>query len=179
MRKESALETKKSQPEKKQLQEIPSDPEHLPHSPLSSSRVEEPTCSTFADVSLLSSEIGNVDFDTSETQENKIAEEPLSISATPLHEPTTITSKPSSSNEHQHQVISCPRLSWKYVKSTQRLLNCILSDQLPQHLILLSIVLSLNMGKSIILKGMKRKQKDTNLAHQSHFARRNLDQSDN
>ena len=102
VRKETALETKKSQPEKEQLQEIPSDPKHLPLSPFSSSRVEEPTCSTFADVSLLSSEIGNVDFDISKTQESKIAEEPLSISTIPLHEPTTITSNPSSSNEHQH-----------------------------------------------------------------------------
>ena len=59
LRKEPALENKKLQPEKEQLQEIPSDPEHLPLSPFSSSRVEEPTCSTFADVSLLSSEIGN------------------------------------------------------------------------------------------------------------------------
>ena len=101
VRKETALETKKSQPEKEQLQEIPSDPKHLPLSPFSSSRVEEPTCSTFADVSLLSSEIGNVDFDISKTQESKIAEEPLSISTIPLHEPTTITSNPSSSNEHQ------------------------------------------------------------------------------
>ena len=76
LRKEPALQTKKSQPEKEQLQEIPSDPEHLPLSPFSSSRVEEPTCSTFADVSLVSSEIGKVGFDISETQESKIAEEP-------------------------------------------------------------------------------------------------------
>ena len=41
--------------------------------------MEEPTCSTFADVSLLSGEIGNVDFDVSETQESKMVEEPLSI----------------------------------------------------------------------------------------------------
>ena len=89
----------RKEPEKEQLQEIPSDPEHLPLSPFSSSRVEEPTCSKFADVSLLSSETGNVDFDISETQESKIAEEPLSISTTPLHEPTAITSSnPSSSN---------------------------------------------------------------------------------
>ena len=40
LRKEPALETKKSQPEKEQLQEIPLDPEHLPLSPFSSSRVE-------------------------------------------------------------------------------------------------------------------------------------------
>ena len=71
--------------------------------------MEEPACSTFADVSLLSSEIGNVDFDISETQESKLAEQPLSFSATPLHEPMT-TSNPSSSNEHQHQVIFCPKL---------------------------------------------------------------------
>ena len=76
LRKEPALQNKKSQPEKEQLQEIPSDPEHLPLSPFSSSRVEEPTCSTFADVSLVSSEIGKVGFDISETQESKIAEEP-------------------------------------------------------------------------------------------------------
>ena len=99
LRKEPALETKKSQPEKEQLQEIPSDSEHLPLSPFSSSRVEKPTCSTFADVSLLSSEFRNVDFDVSETQESKIAEESLSISTTPLHEPTAVTSSnPSSSN---------------------------------------------------------------------------------
>ena len=75
LRKEPALETKKSQPEKEQLQDIPSDPEHLPLSPFSSSRVEEPTCSTFADVSLLSSEIENMDFNISETQESNIVEE--------------------------------------------------------------------------------------------------------
>ena len=75
MRKEPALETKKSQPEKEQLQDIPSDPEHLPLSPFSSSRVEEPTCSTFADVSLLSSEIENMDFNISETQQSNIVEE--------------------------------------------------------------------------------------------------------
>ena len=40
--------------------------------------------------------------------------------------------------------------------------------------------LSLNKGKSIILKGMKRKQqKDASLAHQSHFVWRNLNQSNN
>ena len=99
MRKEPALETKKSQPEKEQLQEIPADSEHLPLSPFSSSRVEEPTYSTFADVSPLSSETGNVDFDISETQESQIAEEPISISTT-LHKPTKIASNPSSSDEH-------------------------------------------------------------------------------
>ena len=31
------------------------------------------------DVSLLSSEIGNVDFDVTETQESKLAEDPLSV----------------------------------------------------------------------------------------------------
>ena len=113
--KEPALDTKKLQLEKEQLQEIQSDPEYHPLSPFSSSRVEEPTCSTFADVSLLSSEIGNIEFDISETQETKLAEEPLSISTIPLHEPTA-TSNSSSSNEHQHQLIPCPRLSWKYVK---------------------------------------------------------------
>ena len=77
---------------------------------ISSSRVKEPTCSTFADVSLLFSEIGNIDFDISETQESKLGEEPLSISTTPpLHEPTK-SSNPSSSNEYQHQVISGPML---------------------------------------------------------------------
>ena len=110
MRKEPALETKKSQPEKKQLQEIPSDPEHFRLSPFSSRRLEEPTCSTFTDVSMLFSETGNVDFDESETQESKIAEEPLSVSTTPLHhEPTTIASNSPSSNDYQ--VVSCPRLS--------------------------------------------------------------------
>ena len=44
LRKEPALETKKSQPEKEQLQEILSNPQHLPLSPFSLSRVEEPTC---------------------------------------------------------------------------------------------------------------------------------------
>ena len=92
-----------------------------PLSPFSSNRVEEPTCSKFTDVSLLSSEIGNVDFDISETQESKIAEEPLSISTTPLHKPTTIASNPYSSNEHQYQVIFCPRLSWKYVKKLPKI----------------------------------------------------------
>ena len=42
---------------------IPSDREHYPLSPFSSSRMEEPNSSTFGDISLLSSEIGNVDFD--------------------------------------------------------------------------------------------------------------------
>ena len=111
-RKESPLEIKKSQPEKEQLQEVPSDPEDLPLSPISSSRVEQPNCSTFADVSLLSNETGNVDFDVSKTQKSKIAKKPLSISTTLLvHEPTSVASNPSNSNEHQ--VISCSRLSWK------------------------------------------------------------------
>ena len=70
-----------------------------PFPPFSSSRVEQPTCSKFTGVSLLSSETGNVDFDISETQESTIAEEPSSIS-------TAIASNPSSSNEHQYQVIS-------------------------------------------------------------------------
>ena len=39
LRKEPALETKKSQPEKEQLQVVPSDPDDLPLSPFSSSRV--------------------------------------------------------------------------------------------------------------------------------------------
>ena len=90
---------------------IPSDPEHLLLPPFSSSRVEQPTCSMFVDVSLLCSETGSVDFDISEAQEIKIAEEPLSISTTPLHELTTIASNLSSSNEYQHKVISRPRLS--------------------------------------------------------------------
>ena len=120
LRKEPALETKKSQPEKEQLQEIPSDPEHLPRSSFSSSREEEPTCSKFADVSLLSGETGNVDYDKSEIQESKIAEESLSISTTPLHKPTTISSNPSSSNKHE--VISCPRL-WKYVKKYSKIIK--------------------------------------------------------
>ena len=96
--------------------------EHHQLSPFSSSRVEEPNCSTFADVSVLSSEIGNVDFDISETQESKLGEEPLSISTTSLHEPTT-TSNPCSSNEHQHQVTSCPKLSWKYVKKYPKIVK--------------------------------------------------------
>ena len=83
--------------------------------------MEETTCSTFADVSLLSSETGNVDFDESETQKSKIAEKPLSISTTLDHEPTSIASNPSSSNEHQ--VISCPRLSWKYVKKYRKIVK--------------------------------------------------------
>ena len=120
LRKEPALETKKSQSEKEQLQEIPSDPEHLPRSSFSSSREEEPTCSKFADVSLLSGETGNVDYDISEIQESKIAEESLSISTTPLHKPTTISSNPSSSNKHQ--VISCPSL-WKYVKKYSKIIK--------------------------------------------------------
>ena len=60
------------------------------------------------------------------------------------------------------------------LKSIQRLLTCILAVQLQQPLLLLSIILSLNMAKSSILKGMKWKQKHTSLARQSHFARRNL-----
>ena len=79
--------------------------------------MEEPTCSRFA---LLSSKIGNYDFDLSETQENKLAEEPLSISARPLYEPT-ITRNPSSSNEYQDQVFSCSTFSWKYVKTYDQL----------------------------------------------------------
>ena len=90
---------------------IPSDPEHILLPPFSSSRVEQPTCSMFVDVSLLCSETGSVDFDISEAQEIKIAEEPLLISKIPLHEVTTIASNLSSSNEYQHKVISCPRLS--------------------------------------------------------------------
>ena len=95
--------------------------------------MEEPTCSTFSDVSLLSSKIGNVEFDISETQERKLVEEPLSISTTPLHEPTT-TSNPY--NDHQHQLISCPRLSWK--RSIRRLLNSVLAAQLQQPLIIIN-----------------------------------------
>ena len=72
LRKKPALVTEKSQPEQEQLQQIQSYPEHLPPSPFSSSRVEEPTCSKFAHISLLSSQTGNVDFDISETQESKI-----------------------------------------------------------------------------------------------------------
>ena len=64
----------------------------------------------FADVSLLSSEIAYVDFVIRETHERNIVGEPLPISATPLYEPTT-TNNPSRSNERQHQVIFCPRLS--------------------------------------------------------------------
>ena len=82
------------------MQEILSDPEHLPLSTFSSSRAEEPTYSMFADVSLLSSKTGNVDFDISKIQESKKAEEPLSITTIPLHEPTIIARNPSSSNEH-------------------------------------------------------------------------------
>ena len=53
--------------------------------------MEGQTCSLFADVSLLSSESGNADFDVSETQESKTAEDPLSISTKPLHhQPTSI-----------------------------------------------------------------------------------------
>ena len=55
--------------------------------------MEEPTLQTFADVSLLSSKIDMLTL-ISETQESKIKEEPLSISATPLHEPTAIASNP-------------------------------------------------------------------------------------
>ena len=114
-----------------------------------------------------------------ETQEIKIAEEPLSIS-TPLHKPTTIESNPFSSNEHQHEVISCPRLSWKYLKKYPEILKLYTGCPTAATFDLLSIVLSLNIGKSSILKGMKwKQQKDTSLAHQSHFTRRNQDQSDN
>ena len=85
--------------------------------------MEEPTCSTFPDVPLSSSEIANVDFDITETQEIKIAEEPLPVSITLLHEPTKITSNPSSSNKHQHQVIFCSRLSWKYLKKHPKIIK--------------------------------------------------------
>ena len=44
----------------------------------------------FVDVFLFSRETENVEFDITETQESKIAEETLSNSTTPLHEPTTI-----------------------------------------------------------------------------------------
>ena len=44
----------------------------------------------------------------SETQESKIKEGPLSISATPLHEPTAIASNPF--------IFNCPMLSLKYEK---------------------------------------------------------------
>ena len=110
--------------------------------------MEEPTCSTFADVSLLSSEIGNVDFDISETQESKIAEEPLSISTTPVHEPTT-TSNPSSSSEHQHQV---------------KAFDFVINRFKPKH------------WKFQYFKG---NEMETRKRYKfSHFARRNLDQSD-
>ena len=56
-------------------------------------------------------------------QKPRKVEEPLSISTTPLHEPTTITSNTSSSNEYQHQVISCPRLSWIYVKKYPKIVK--------------------------------------------------------
>ena len=51
--------------------------------------MEEPTCSTFADVSLLSSEIENADVGIPGTQESKLAEELLPTSTTTLHELTT------------------------------------------------------------------------------------------
>ena len=116
LRKEPTSETKKLQPHKEQLEEMPSDPKHHFISPLSPSKVEVSTCLTFADVPLLSSEIGNVYFETTEIQEEKLTEKPLSVSAAPLHEPTTITSHRSSSSENQHQVNPCLRLLWKYIK---------------------------------------------------------------
>ena len=73
--------------------------------------MQVPTCSTCVDFFLLLGEIRNVDFDILETLESKLAEEPLSISTTPLHELTTITSNPFTSSGYQHQLISCPRLS--------------------------------------------------------------------
>ena len=168
LRKELVLGTKKSQPEKKQLREIPADPEHYPLSSFSSSCA--PFCSTFADVSPLSSEIGNIDSDISETRESKIAEEPLSISTTPLYEPKIIISNLSSSNERQHQVISCPRLSLKYIEKYPKIVKLyngypaaaafdfIINHFKPKH------------GKSSILKGIKwKKQKDISLANASHF----------
>ena len=57
------------------------------------------------------------------TQESKLTEDSLLVSTTPLHEPTTITSNPSSSNENLHQVISCPSLSWKYVKKYRKVVK--------------------------------------------------------
>ena len=45
------------------------------------------------------------------------------MSTTPLHKPGTIKSNPSSSNEHQHQVISCLRLSWKYGKKYPKIVK--------------------------------------------------------
>ena len=118
-----------------------------------------------------------MDFDVSETQESKIAEEPLSISTTPLYQPTKIASNPFSSNENQHQVISCPMLSWEYVIKypeivklytgcpTAGAFDFIINRLKPKH------------GKIQYFKG--KQQKDTCLAHQSHFVRRNLDQSGN
>ena len=81
-----------------------------------------------------------MDFAIPETQGSKMAEEPLSISTTPLHKPTTIASYPCRSNEHQHQVISCPRLSWKYVKKYPKVnlinlkgLETVLSNGFKDH----------------------------------------------
>ena len=51
----------------------------------------------------------------SETQEIKIKEEPLSISATSLHKPTAIASDPFSFN--------CPRLSLKYEKKYAKIVE--------------------------------------------------------
>ena len=85
LKNEPALKTKKSQTEKVQMQEIPADLVPHPLFSFSSSSGEQPTCSTFVDISLLSTETGNVKFDISKTQDSKIAEEPLSVSKTPLH----------------------------------------------------------------------------------------------
>ena len=154
---EPALETKTSQPEEKQLQEIASDSDYHPLSPFLWSRMEKPTCPTFADVFLLSSEIENVDFDISETEEGKLADEPLSISTTPLHEPKTITTNPSSPNEHQYEVISCPKLSWKYVKKCSKIVKFYTGSPTPAAFDFIIYCLKPKHGKIQYFKGNEMK----------------------
>ena len=98
-----------------------------------------------------------MNFDVSETQESRVAEEPLSVSATPLRKSTTIASKPSGSNEHQHQVMSCPRLSRKYVKKYPKIVKLCTGCATAAVFDFIINRLSLHMGKSSILKGMKWK----------------------
>ena len=81
---------------------MPKDPGHKPLSLSWSCRVEELTCLTFDDVSLLSNETRNVDFDISENQESKILEKPFLIWTAPPNELTPIACNPSSSNERHH-----------------------------------------------------------------------------
>ena len=136
--------------------------------------MKESTCLTFADVSLLSSEIGIVNFHISETKESKTAGEPLSNSSTPLHEPATTTSNPSSYSERQHKVISCPRLSWRYVKKYTKIVKLYTGCPTAATFDFIINRLRSKHGKIQYFQGNEteaKKKKKNSLAYQSHFNR--------